>query len=113
MPAAPSGFGIESEHNGSETSITVRGELDLSSAPALAAELSAAASSEATTVTLDLGSITFIDSSALRVLVNGGRELNSSGKALQIGPCSTVVRRVLAMTNLDTEAEAFRLLPEA
>jgi anti-anti-sigma factor len=112
MSAASSGFGIESEHNGPDTSIKVRGELDLSTAPALATALTEAAATEVATVTLDLGSITFIDSSALRVLVNGGRELSSSGKALQIGARSTVVSRVLAMTNLDTEAEAFRLLPD-
>jgi anti-anti-sigma factor len=110
--AASSGFGIETEPRGSDVAISVRGELDLSTAPALASALSEAASGEAATVTLDLASITFIDSSALRVLVNGGRELSSAGKALQIGPRSTVVSRVLAMTNLDTEAEAFSLLPD-
>jgi anti-anti-sigma factor len=112
MAAPSSGFGIETEQNGADAAIRVRGELDLSTAPALATALTEAAGGPAETVTLDLASISFIDSSALRVLVNGGRELSSAGKALQIGPRSTVVSRVLAMTNLDTEAEAFRLLPD-
>lgn len=113
MAAASSGFAIESQRTGSDASITVRGELDLSTSPALATAITEAAAGDPETVTLDLGSITFIDSSALRVLVNAGRELGSAGKALQIGPRSTVVSRVLAMTNLDTQAESFRLLPDA
>lgn len=112
MSAASSGFAIESQPKGSDTSITVRGELDLSTSPQLASAISEAAASGPDTVTLDLGSITFIDSSALRVLVNAGRELSSSGKTLLIGPRSTVVSRVLAMTSLDTQAESFRLLPD-
>lgn len=110
--ASSSGFAIETGQAGDDTLIAVRGELDLSTAPALAAALGEAATTSAASVTLDLSAITFIDSSALRVLVQGGRDLQSSGKALRIGGRSAVVTRVLAMTNLDTASESFRLLPE-
>jgi len=113
MSAASSGFAIDTRRAGDDETIVVRGELDLSTAPQLSSALTAAAATDAASVTLDLGGISFIDSSALRVLVTGGRELNAAGKALLIGPRSNVVTRVLAMTNLDSESESFKLLPEA
>ena len=110
--SASSGFSIDTAQVGDDVSISVRGELDLSTAPELAAAITAAATTDVASVTLDLGAISFIDSSALRVLVTGGRELNAAGKVLLIGARSTVVTRVLAMTNLDRESESFRLLPD-
>ena len=113
MSAASSpGFAIHTGQAGDDTSIVVRGELDLSTSPALAAALEDAAATGAGSVTLDLSAVTFIDSSALRVLVQGGRDLKTCGKVLFIGGRSTVVTRVLAMTNLDTATESFRLLPK-
>jgi anti-sigma B factor antagonist len=92
--------------------ITVRGELDLASAPALAEALQRTAGEGTQPVTLDLAGVTFIDSSALRALVLAGRELADGGRTLQIGPRSEMVARVLSMTSLDQHTEAFQVLPE-
>jgi anti-anti-sigma factor len=113
MPPASQGFAIELELGGADLVLRISGELDLSTAPELAAALSDAATGPASTVTLDLSRTSFIDSSALRVLVAGGRELKAADRRLQIGPRSDAVNRVLAMTNLDTHTDAFQLLPDA
>ena len=57
--------------------------------------------------------MTFIDSSALRVLVLSGRALAQDGCELRIGPRSEMVGRVLAMTSLDEGGDAFVVLPRA
>lgn len=88
----------------------LQGDLDMSTAPALAAALDDPA--VAGTVTLDLGDVTFIDSSALVVLVTSGRGLADRGGRLRIGTRSEVVAKVLEITRLDQESEAFDVLPD-
>jgi anti-sigma B factor antagonist len=112
MTTAPKGLTIDNEVDGSHRSITVRGELDLSTSPELAAVLEHAADDGVTTVTLDLHAVGFIDSSALRALVVSGRSLGAAGCQLEIGPRSEMVARVLSMTSLDEGNDAFRVLPE-
>jgi anti-sigma B factor antagonist len=91
--------------------IYVRGELDLASAPQLSEALTAPSRDSARPVLLDLSEVTFIDSSALRALVLAGRELAGAGRTLQIGPRSEMVTRVLSMTSLDQQTDAFEVLP--
>ncbi|MET0728162.1 MAG: STAS domain-containing protein [Acidimicrobiales bacterium] len=92
--------------------IRVGGELDLASAPELSKVLSEPVGSSTQPVLLDLSGVTFIDSSALRALVVAGRELADSGRKLLIGPRSDTVARVLEVTQLDQQTEAFQVLPE-
>jgi anti-sigma B factor antagonist len=49
--------------------LVVHGELDLSTAPTLEAELSAATAAEGPTVVVDLDRVTFMDSTGLQVLL--------------------------------------------
>jgi len=112
MSSVPQGLTIEPEQQGSELHVRVRGELDMSTAPQLATALSEAGRGPAETVVLDLSGVTFIDSSALRVLVQSGRELSGAQRTLQIGPRSDMVARVLTMTSLDTHSDAFEVLPD-
>ena len=53
--------------------MAVRGELDLLTAPLLAAELDAILSTEARPIAIDLSEITFMDSAGIHVLVNARR----------------------------------------
>lgn len=92
--------------------VTVVGELDLASAPRLSTALAPEAVQGASEVVLDLERVSFIDSSALRALVVAGRNLAEAGIKLQIGPRSEVVARVLEITQLDQQTEAFQVLPE-
>ena len=113
MSSAPQGLAIDTQDHGEELVVRVAGELDLSTSPQLSAALTEAASGTATSVTLDLEGVTFIDSSALRVLVLSGRALSQDGCELRIGARSDMVTRVLAMTNLDEGGDAFVVLPGA
>jgi anti-anti-sigma factor len=108
---AANGLTIDDEVSGDQRSLAVRGELDLSTTPELVAVLDRAAEGGVRTVTLDLHAVAFIDSSALRALVMAGRSLGAAGCALEIGPRSEMVARVLAMTSLDEGNDAFRVLP--
>ncbi len=112
MSTAPDGLDITIEESDAGHVLHVRGELDLASAPQLTAALSDTATSSDVPVVLDLSEVSFIDSSALRALVLAGRELMSAGRQLQIGPRSDMVARVLQMTHLDQQTEAFQVLPE-
>ncbi len=107
----PEDLDLRVEHTDAGPVIHLRGELDLASAPALSVSVTEAASNGADAVTLDLSGVTFIDSSALRTLVVAGRQLAQRGAALQIGPRSAVVARVLSMTRLDEQADFFLVLP--
>jgi anti-sigma B factor antagonist len=113
MTTAPHDLTIDNVVDGTHRSVTVRGELDLSTSPDLTAVLDQAADGGVTTVTLDLHGVGFIDSSALRALVVAGRALGEAGCQLEIGPRSEMVARVLSMTSLDQGNDAFRVLPEA
>jgi anti-anti-sigma factor len=104
-------FAIDTAGDHGDLSLNVRGDLDMSTAPALAAALTKAGSDDAV-ITLDLSGVTFIDSSALVVLVSSGRELAERGARLRIGPRSEVVAKVLEITQLDQQADAFEVLPD-
>jgi anti-sigma B factor antagonist len=111
MTSAPHGLAIDTQDDGDDLVVRVDGELDLSTSPQLSAALTEAGGGTATSITLDLSGVTFIDSSALRVLVLSGRALSQDGCELRIGARSEMVARVLAMTNLDEGGDSFVVLP--
>jgi anti-anti-sigma factor len=106
------GLAIDTELGDEVLEVRVRGELDMSTAAQLSEALGEAAGQPVKQVTLDLSGVTFIDSSALRVLVLSGRGLADAGRTLQIGPRSDLVARILAMTSLDAGSDGFTVLPE-
>jgi anti-anti-sigma factor len=87
--------------------IAVRGEIDLDSAPKLAAAIGELVQRGNQRVALDLGAVEFMDSTGIRVLVDMHERLRDAGGELVLQAASAPVRRVLALTGLD------RLLPLA
>lgn len=86
---------------GPQTTVTLVGELDPATAPDLQAELSGlAGDATVTAVTLDLGRITFLDSSGVRALLAGSEGLRARGAALVLRDPNPNVRRVLEVTGL-------------
>jgi anti-sigma B factor antagonist len=79
--------------------VHVAGELDV----AVSAELSAALVeyvSAGGDLTIDMSEVTFMDSTAIGVLVRAHNELSASGARLTITNPSTVVLRILQLTGL-------------
>ena len=80
--------------------MTASGELDVAAAPQLSAILTMGAASSQPVVVLDLGGATFIDSTALGVVIRGADQLNGAGKRLFIVAPDGPVSRLLELTNL-------------
>jgi anti-sigma B factor antagonist len=79
--------------------LVVAGELDAHTAPELAdalAELPADVD-----VMLDLGELSFMDSSGLRVLIASHRTLSETGQSLTLRHPSRSVQRLLSVSGLD------------
>jgi anti-anti-sigma factor len=83
--------------------ISVRGELDLSTAPELEGPLDQALESGEGSVLIDLSQCEFIDSTGIALIVRAWQRLDSgeNGRALVICSQNEQVRRVLEITGLE------------
>lgn len=81
--------------------VSLRGELDLDGTPNLEAALIDAEQSDATRILLDLGDLTFIDSTGLGVLVRAAARARSNGDRLSITSPQDQVASILRLTELD------------
>ena len=79
----------------------MRGELDLFTAPRLQEALERSIDLGARRVVVDLARVTFIDSTALGVLIGVGRQLRAGEGSLDLVCQNGNVRRVLEITGLD------------
>ena len=80
--------------------ITVSGELDLATAPALREACNLAVQGTAATVRIDLGGLTFLDSSGISVLVETHRELESRDARLVLHQVGDRTQRVFDVAGL-------------
>jgi anti-sigma B factor antagonist len=87
--------------------VAAEGELDLYTAPALRARLDRLIADGARDLILDLTGATFVDSSALAVLVGSVRRLRSSGGRLLVVTRAPMLRRTLGVTRLDQIMDVF------
>lgn len=83
--------------------ISVRGELDLSTAPDLESALEMALDSGEGSLLIDLSQCEFIDSTGIALIVRAWQRLDSgeNGRALVICSHNEQVRRVLEITGLE------------
>jgi anti-sigma B factor antagonist len=80
--------------------ISVSGELDLASSPALEEELQRIAKSDATTIVIDLAELEFMDSTGLSVLVRAHQRAEENGRRLGLVNGSQQVQRLLTLTGV-------------
>ncbi len=87
--------------------VTASGELDVAAAPQLSAILTMGAASSQSVVVLDMGGTTFIDSTALGVVIRAADQLTAAGKRLIIVAPAGPVSRLLELTNLKQHFAVF------
>ena len=79
--------------------VTVRGEVDLETAPQLAETLAELANG---TIRVDMSAVTFLDSSGLNALTAAHRHITRAGRRMIIcGPLDPIVQQVFEITGLD------------
>jgi anti-anti-sigma factor len=93
-------FRVEVRNADATTVISVSGELDLASSPALEEELERVAQSDAQLVVVDLRNLEFMDSTGLSVLVRAHQRAEESGRRLGLVNGSQQVQRLLTLTGV-------------
>ncbi len=95
--------------------ISVRGELDLGTAPQLEGPLEEALESGEGPVLIDLSECEFIDSTGIALIVRAWQRLSSgeNGRALVICTHNDQVRRVLEITGLELSIPVHETRDEA
>jgi len=93
-------FRVEVRNTDGAAVISVSGELDLASSPALEEELERVAQSEAQVVVVDLRNLEFMDSTGLSVLVRAHQRAEEKGRRLGLVNGSQQVQRLLTLTGV-------------
>ena len=97
-PDVPSVAAVESE--GSEQVVTVRGEVDVCTAPQLRACLKQITDSPQQRVVVDVGDLLFIDSSGIAVLAAAVKRLRPDGRDLVVRRPTRQMTKLLDMTGM-------------
>jgi anti-sigma B factor antagonist len=93
--------------------VSVSGELDLYTADRVASGIDEADAVGADAVVIDLSEISFIDSTALGVLVREAKRLEGRGHSLVLVTNDPRTRRVLEVTGLDRVLPTYATLQDA
>lgn len=80
--------------------VALDGELDLATAPALAAAIDEQVGQGRVNIVLDLTQLSFCDSAGLRVFVRYRRQLDEAGGRFVVAAPTPMVRRVLEISGL-------------
>jgi len=99
-PLNPASFQVFVGRQDDRTHIIVIGDLDLASAPSLAHELLAVATENEGDVVLDIGLLTFIDSTGLSLFVSQHKRLVAQGRMLTIYGPTPSARRLFEVSGL-------------
>ncbi len=100
------------EHDRGASVVTVQGELDLATAPSLKWALSDIVDAGALQIVVDLSPVTFIDSTALGVLVGVQRSLGAGARLAIVGAGEDVLN-IFELSGLDLTFDMFPTLDEA
>lgn len=91
---------IRRRTTGARSEVRLEGELDLETVPAVEAAL-VEARAVRNAVRLDLGGVTFVDSTGVRLLLAEAERSRSDGWELVLGRPSAAVARTLTLTGVD------------
>ena len=94
---------VSSRFHDDHTLVTIRGEIDLYTAPRLHSELAALlADGLPARVVIDMSGVEFCDSTGMNVLLSCLRRARERGGELQIAAPKPAVRKILQVTGLDS-----------
>ena len=99
-PARPE-FSVAAEAHDGRMVVTVRGELDLLTSAEMGTAIAAALRMHPYTLVIDLGAVTFMDSSGCRALVEARRESFKSAVDLELRDITEPCRRTLQVLAVD------------
>lgn len=97
----PGELGIEQEERDGRHVIHLSGELDLSFADELERTITMTCLEGATSIELEVGSLSFVDSAGLRAMLAGRQVCERGGCELFLTKCGDRVRRVLELTGME------------
>ncbi|HEY1538154.1 MAG TPA: STAS domain-containing protein [Solirubrobacteraceae bacterium] len=93
------GLGLRSTRNGDTHVVELLGELDIAGAPRLEEALLEVEATDAAAIVVDLGSLDFIDSTGIRLLLMAAERASATGRLTILrGPKQ--VHRVFELTDL-------------
>ena len=93
--------------------LAIKGEIDVSTAPDLRDRLLSLAQADKNTVVVDLREVSFLDSTALGVLVSGLKRFRASGGDLKLVVTGRSVSKVLEITGLTDVFSIFETVEAA
>jgi anti-sigma B factor antagonist len=91
-------FAVTTSAEGATVVVTVKGELDIASAPAIREALLRLVQDETPDLVLDVNGVTFVDSSGLAVLLMASRRWGDAGKRIVLRNPSRALLRVVDLT---------------
>jgi anti-sigma B factor antagonist len=100
MQADIGDFGIVVIQSGDRVVLRLIGELDVATAPRVRAQLVSFAQRGPCKVTIDMASLSFIDSSGVSVLVDGLKQLRENGGDLTLESPNANAMKILEITGL-------------
>ena len=93
-------FRVEVRNEVRAAVVSVSGELDLASSPALEEELERVGTSDATFVIVDLRELEFMDSTGLSVLIKAHQRAEDNGQRFAVVRGPQQVQRLLSLTGV-------------
>ncbi|HEY3942142.1 MAG TPA: STAS domain-containing protein [Acidimicrobiales bacterium] len=101
-------FGIAEETKGSVPVLSVRGDIDVATAPVLRDRLQSRVAQGSATVVVDLLGVSFLDSTALGVLIGALKRCREAGGELRLVINEARILKVFEITGL---TEVFVIAP--
>lgn len=106
-------FAVHPEHIDGRLVVAVSGEVDLFTAPELKTAITEGIDAGAASVVVDLTRTTFLDSTALGVLIGAVKRLHANGGKLTIVNSDRNIARTFEITGLDQIFKIFETRDEA
>jgi anti-sigma B factor antagonist len=99
------GFELTIDEQDDQVHVSMRGDLDISTAPRLEDELRRLEAQGPQTLVLDLQELSFMDSTGLRLLITADARAREQSRRLVLVRGNDMIQRVLRITRLDERLE--------